>query len=65
MTASFTQTSDESYDRHYYELCLTNGTKQIWENYEELRDLWISTRGLGMKCIKVRDRAKAKKSKLN
>jgi hypothetical protein len=56
----FTQTSDLSYTRHYYELHLENGQKQIWENYEELRNQWMTVKGSEMKWVEVKDVKKVK-----
>jgi hypothetical protein len=53
---TFTQTSFESYDRHYYVLHLTGGGHSIWDDYEELRDHWFLNSGWGMSHIEVKDR---------
>jgi hypothetical protein len=59
----FTQTSDLSYTRHYYELHLENGQKQIWENYEELRNQWMTVKGSGMKWVEVKTAKSSEKKK--
>lgn len=53
---TFTQTSFESYDRHYYVLHLKGGGHSVWDNYEELRDHWLLNNGWGMSHIEVKDR---------
>jgi len=50
---TFTQTSDEPYDRHYYVLHLEGGGHSVWDDYEELRDHWMLRRGWGMTHIEV------------
>jgi hypothetical protein len=57
---TFTQTSDVSYDRHYYTLHLTGGGTSSWENYEELRNHWMLNQGWGMEHIEVMDPKPAK-----
>lgn len=63
MTATFTQTSHDPYDKHYYVLHLAGGGHTVWDDYEELRDHWFLNRGWGMSYIEVRDRAKPKKER--
>jgi hypothetical protein len=60
LTETFTQTSHEPYDRHYYILHLTGGGHSVWDDYEGLRDHWFLNRGWGMSHIEVRDRKPAK-----
>ena len=37
----FKQTSDESYDRHTYELILPTGRTLVFQDYEHLRAVWF------------------------
>jgi len=57
---TFTQTSHDPYDRHYYVLHLDGGGHTVWEDYEELRDHWFLNQGWGMSYIEVRDRQSPK-----
>lgn len=37
----FTQTSNESYDRHLYRVVLTNGKSITLDDYEQMRSFWF------------------------
>ena len=37
----FTQTSDGSYDRHFYRIVLTNGDLTV-DDYEQMRSFWFN-----------------------
>ncbi len=37
----FTQTSNESYDRHFYRVVLTDGRSVMLEDYEQVRSVWF------------------------
>ena len=37
----FTQTSDGSYDRHFYRIVLTNGKSIMVDDYEQMRSFWF------------------------
>ena len=37
----FTQTSDGSYDRHFYRIVLTNGRSITVDDYEQMRAMWF------------------------
>lgn len=53
----FTVTSTKPYDQCYYELHMSNGSKTVWNDYEELRNHWMSVRGSGMSHVVVQKRA--------
>ena len=55
-TQSHTFTSDEPYDRHYYEVII-NGKKHVTEDYNEVRQLCYNTESL----VYVKDYKKTKK----
>lgn len=37
----FTCTSTQPYDRHLYELIYMDGTKRVFDDYDQLRYYWI------------------------
>lgn len=41
MTQIFTCTSDAPYDRHNYEVVLTNGQKRFFEHWKDAQGYWI------------------------
>lgn len=57
----FTQTSDAPYDSCEYVLHYSDGRKQVWEDYEELRDFWYYNRGEGMSVVEVLSKKPKKK----
>ena len=58
----FTQTSDKPYDRHHYQMELSNGEKHTFESYQEAQAFWFHRYQLGyLKCIHVIDKPKPKK----
>ena len=58
----FTQTSRAPYDRHKYEMELTNGDKHIFESYDEVMAFWFHRNQMGyLKCVHVLDKPKPKK----
>jgi hypothetical protein len=48
---TFTQTSDASYDQCYYELFMEDGSKTIWDDYEQLRNHWMANGGMKMSHV--------------
>ena len=52
----FTVTSTKPYDQCYYELHMSNGSKTVWDDYEELRNHWMTVRGSGMSHVVVQKR---------
>ena len=59
---AFTCTSLEPYDRHMYEMELTNGDKHIFDSYQEAQAFWFHRCELGyLKCVNVLDRTKKTK----
>ena len=47
----FKQTSDESYDRHTYELILPTGRTLVFQDYEHLRAVWFEAARNWSGCI--------------
>lgn len=37
----FSETSDKSYDKHYYRVLLKNNTSKEFDNYEDLKYFWF------------------------
>jgi len=46
---TFSQTCDKPYDRHWYELVMTNGTKHLIGDYDDMRAIWF--RSCQMGCL--------------
>lgn len=47
----FTQTSDEPYDRHTYELVLPSGKTLVFQDYEHLRSIWFEAARNWSGCV--------------
>ena len=47
----FTQTSDEPYDRHIYELVLPSGKTLVFQDYEHLRSIWFEAARNWSGCV--------------
>ena len=47
----FTQTSDESYDSHTYELVLPSGKTLVFQDYEHLRSIWFEAARNWSGCV--------------
>ena len=47
----FTQTSDEPYDRHTYELVLPSGKILVFQDYEHLRSIWFEAARNWSGCV--------------
>ena len=52
----FTQTSDKSYDRHKYQINLTNGKSVVFDDYEIMRAAWFQTDSMFLKSVDVLDK---------
>jgi hypothetical protein len=57
----FTDTSDEPYDRHWYEFVYSNGQYLIFESWEEVRNEWFNMPSRFKSHINVLDRQQKKK----
>ena len=57
----FTDTSDESYDRHQYEFVYSNGQHRIFDSWEEVRSAWFNMPSKLKSHINVLDRQQKKK----
>jgi hypothetical protein len=55
---TFSQTSDQPYDRHKYKLYLTNGKVEQYEYYDEVQVRWFQTPSQFLSHIEVIDRKK-------
>ena len=58
----FEQTSDESYDRHYYKV-VTTTNEYIFDDYEQVRQMWWNYDASMLKHVEVLDKPKSKKKK--
>ncbi len=47
----FTQTSDDPYDRHTYELVLPIGKTLVCQDYEHLRSIWFEAARNWSGCV--------------
>lgn len=56
----FKQTCDKPYDRHKYELVYSNGTKRIFEHWEDVHRAWFETPYQMMSHIEVLDKKQSK-----
>lgn len=61
--SNFTQTSNEPYNRHTYQLNMKNGSSIVFDDYTQLRDFWMSQRGVYCDCVHVLDAKNKKKAK--
>jgi hypothetical protein len=52
----FTNTSDESYDRHNYRVRLTNGKGIVLDDYEQVRGLWFQYEKQFLDTVEVLDK---------
>ena len=60
----FTVTSDGPYDRHTYEVVLSNGDKKKFDTWEVCQAFWFQTTAIGLpKVVNVVDKPKKTKSK--
>jgi len=51
----FTQTSDGSYDRHFYRIVLTNGKSITVDDYEQMRSFWFQYDSKYLSHVEVLD----------
>jgi hypothetical protein len=56
----FSQTCDKLYNRHKYELVYTNGTKRIFEDWEDVHLAWFQTPYQLVSRIDVLDKKQSK-----
>ena len=56
----FEETSDGSYDRHNYKLVTTTNS-YIFDNYEDMRNMWWNYDSSMLKHVEVLDKPKQKK----
>ena len=58
----FSQTSDIPYDRHYYKV-VTTTNEYIFDDYEQVRQMWWNYDSSMLKYVEVIDKPKTKKKK--
>ena len=58
----FEQTSDGSYDRHYYKV-VTTTNEYIFDDYEQVRQMWWNYDSSMLKYVEVIDKPKKPKKK--
>lgn len=54
----FTVTSDGLYDRHTYNLILSNGQHEHYETWEEVQVRWFNTPGQFLSHVEILDKKK-------
>ena len=59
---TFTQTSNELYERHDYRLVYQNGLKKVFDNYQDLFQEWYTSPKENFSYVEVLDK-KQKKEK--
>lgn len=59
---TFTQTSDELYEKHDYRLVYENGMKKVFDNYQDLFREWYTSSKDDLSHVEVLDK-KVKKDK--
>ena len=52
----FKETSDKPYDRHKYQINLTNGKSVVFDDYETMRAAWFQTDSMFLKSVDVLDK---------
>ena len=58
----FEQTSDIPYDRHYYKV-VTTTNEYIFDDYEQVRQMWLNYDSSMLKYVEVVDKPKKSKKK--
>ena len=58
----FEQTSDISYDRHYYKV-VTTTNEYVFDDYEQVRQMWWNYDSSMLKYVEVIDKPKPKNKK--
>ena len=61
-TQFFEQTSDIPYDRHYYKV-VTTTNEYIFDDYEQVRQMWWNYDSSMLKYVEVIDKPKKPKKK--
>ena len=56
----FEQTSDISYDRHYYKV-VTTTNEYVFDDYEQVRQMWWNYDSSMLNYVEVLDKPKSKK----
>tara|TARA_B000000565_G_C23745235_1_gene362568 strand:- start:150 stop:383 length:234 start_codon:yes stop_codon:yes gene_type:complete len=59
----FKVSSDKPYDRHHYELVLSNGQHMTFESWEEVRNQWFNMPSHFLSHVNVIDRVQKKKKR--
>lgn len=52
---TFSQTSDQSYDRHHYKIVYTNGRTIVVDDYMEVYQVWLTTESTWLSHVEVLD----------
>ena len=60
---TFTQTSNEPYDKHKYQLFFADGKSVILDTFEDLQRVWFSTPGCNLSHVEVLDKKAEKQTK--
>ena len=60
---TFSQTSDQPYNRHNYKLYYTTGKTIVFDNYEDVQLTWFQTSPDFLSHVEVLDKEKPRKSK--
>lgn len=63
MMETFSQTSDQPYNRHNYKLYYTTGKTIVFDNYEDVQLTWFQTSPDFLSHVEVLDKEKPRKSK--
>ncbi len=63
MMETFSQTSDQPYNRHNYKLYYTTGKTIVFDNYEDVQLTWFQTSPDFLSHVEVLDKEKPLKSK--
>jgi hypothetical protein len=57
---TFKQTCDKPYDRHDYKMVYSDGTYQVFDNYEEAQLLWWNRSGNFLSHVEVLNKKQSK-----
>lgn len=55
---TFTCTSDKLYDRHNYKLVLSDGNSIVFDNYEDVQNIWMKSPPESLSHVEVLDKKK-------
>ena len=56
--ADFTETCSKSYDRHDYTIVFADGRKQLFGDYETMRNFWFQHSKLLKMTVQINDKNK-------